>query len=154
VAAVAHAEGWLLDSAASFHMTREEPEAADNSKGGEKIRTANGEVISCVGIGQMSVGGDQVILKNVRHMPGLKMNLMLISALCADDWRLVFKENRVVVLRAGQLMTVRSHEGVYPVAAAVSVAQTDVKKHLSCLLLPARQSLQAHGLKRDLSMTE
>jgi transposase InsO family protein len=128
VAAVAHAEGWLLDSAASFHMAREEPDVVDKSRGGKRIRTANGQVISCVGIGQMSVGDDQVILKNVRHVPGLEMNLMSISALCADGWRLVFEENRVVVSRAGQSMTVSSHGGVYPVAAAVSVARTDVEK--------------------------
>jgi hypothetical protein len=133
VAAVAHAEGWLLDSAASFHMAREEPDAVDKSRGGERIRTANGQVISCVGIGQMSVG-DQVILKNVRHVPGLEMNLMSISALCADGWRLVFEENRVVVSRAGRSMTVSSHGGVYPVAAAVSVARMNVEK---AALLPS-----------------
>jgi hypothetical protein len=50
------------------------------------------------------------------------MNLMLISVLCADGWRLVFKENRVVVLRAGQLITVSSYRGVYSVTAVVSIA--------------------------------
>jgi hypothetical protein len=55
VAAVAHAEGWLLDSAASFYMAREEPDAVDKSRGGERIRTANSQVISCIRIGQMSV---------------------------------------------------------------------------------------------------
>jgi hypothetical protein len=126
--AVAHAKGWSLDSAASFHMAREEPDAVDKSRGGKKIRTANGQVISCVGIGQMAVGGEQVILKNVRRVPGLEMNLMSISALCADGWRLVFEENRVVVSRAGKSMTVSGHGGVYPVAAIVSVARTDVEK--------------------------
>jgi hypothetical protein len=47
-------------------MAREEPDAVDKSRGGEKIRTANGQVISCVRIGQMSVSGDQVIL-NVKQ---------------------------------------------------------------------------------------
>jgi hypothetical protein len=55
-------------------------------------------------------------------MPGLEMNLMLISALCVNGWRLVFKENRVVVLRAEKLITVSSHGEVYSIAAAVSVA--------------------------------
>jgi hypothetical protein len=55
-------------------------------------------------------------------MPGLEMNLMSISALCADSWRLVFKENRVVMLRAGQSITVSSHGGVYSVIVVVSVA--------------------------------
>jgi hypothetical protein len=47
---------------------------------------------------------------------------MLISILCADGWRLVFKENRVVILRAEQSITVSSHRGVYPVVAVVSMA--------------------------------
>lgn len=36
VAAVAHAEGGLLDSAASFYMAREEADAVDKSRGGKQ----------------------------------------------------------------------------------------------------------------------
>jgi hypothetical protein len=55
-------------------------------------------------------------------MPSLEINLMLISALYTNSWRLVFKENRVVVLRAEQSITVSSHREVYSVVVAVSVA--------------------------------
>jgi hypothetical protein len=58
VAAVAYAEGWLLDSAASFYIVREEPDAVDKSRGGKRIRTVNSQVILCVRIEQMSVSGN------------------------------------------------------------------------------------------------
>jgi hypothetical protein len=41
VAAVAYAEGWLLDSAASFYIAREEPDDVNKLRGGKKIRTVN-----------------------------------------------------------------------------------------------------------------
>jgi hypothetical protein len=47
---------------------------------------------------------------------------MLISALYADGWRLIFKENRVVMSEARQSIIVSSYSGVYSVTAAVSVA--------------------------------
>jgi hypothetical protein len=47
---------------------------------------------------------------------------MLISALYADSWRLIFKKNRVVISEAGQSITVSSYSRVYSVAVVVSVA--------------------------------
>jgi hypothetical protein len=51
VAVNAYAADWLLDSAASFHMTKERPKDVDKARGGEKVITATGEAIESVGIG-------------------------------------------------------------------------------------------------------
>ena len=82
MAASAHVCDWLLDSAASFHMTKERPVIVDESRGGEKVIAATGEVVKSVGIGPVSVG--QINLKDVRFVPGLDRNLMSISALNDD----------------------------------------------------------------------
>ena len=83
VAIIANTEGWLLDSAASFHMSKVELSDINKERGGERVKIANKEMLTCVGIGQAVVGG-QVELKEVRYVPGLDMNLMSISALCRD----------------------------------------------------------------------
>jgi hypothetical protein len=142
-----------LHSAASFNVRKEEPDALDRSRGGEKVIAATEEIIKSIGIGKVSVG--QVTLDDVRDVPGLDRNLMSISALDEDDWKLAIEKGGVVVSRAGQSMTVKSCGGVYPVAAAVSVARIDVEKAaLSPSSPSARQSLQENGLKRGLSMIE
>jgi hypothetical protein len=41
VAAVAYAEGWLLDSAASFYIVREESNTVNKLRGSKRIRTVN-----------------------------------------------------------------------------------------------------------------
>jgi hypothetical protein len=116
VAASAHACDWLLDSAASFHMTKERPKDTDEARGGEKVIAAIGEVIKSIRIGQVSVG--QMSLKDVRFVPRLDRNLMSISALAEDGWKLVFEKGRVVVSKEGQSMTVREAGGVYTVTEA------------------------------------
>jgi hypothetical protein len=45
------AADWLLDSAASFHITKERPKNIDEARGGEKVIAATGEVIKSVDIG-------------------------------------------------------------------------------------------------------
>jgi hypothetical protein len=41
VAAVTYVESWLLDSAASFYIAREEPDAVNKSRGSKRIRIVN-----------------------------------------------------------------------------------------------------------------
>jgi hypothetical protein len=58
VAAVAYAEGWLLDSVASFYIAREESNAVDKSRGREKIRVVNSKVILYIRIEQMYISSN------------------------------------------------------------------------------------------------
>jgi hypothetical protein len=41
VATITYIEGWLLDSAASFYIVREEPDAVDKSRDSKRIRIVN-----------------------------------------------------------------------------------------------------------------
>ena len=122
MAANACAADWLLDSAASFHMTKERLKNINEAQGGEKVIAATGEVIESVGIGQAAIG--QMSLKDVRFVPRLDRNLISISALAENGWKLIFEKGRVVVSKEGQSMTVREAEGVYAVAAT-SLTSTD-----------------------------
>jgi hypothetical protein len=56
MAASAHTYDWLLDLAASFHMTKERPKNIDEARGEEKVIAATGEVIESVSIGQVAIG--------------------------------------------------------------------------------------------------
>jgi hypothetical protein len=50
------------------------------------------------------------------------MNLILISILYTNGWRLVFKKNRAVILEARQSIIVSSYSRVYSIITVVSVA--------------------------------
>jgi hypothetical protein len=47
---------------------------------------------------------------------------MLISALYIDSWKLIFKKNRVIILRVEKLIIVNSYRGVYSIVVIVSRA--------------------------------
>jgi hypothetical protein len=63
-------------------------------------------------------------LKDVRFMLRLDRNLISISALTKDGWKLIFEKEGAVVLKEGQLMTIREAGGVYSVII-VSLTSTD-----------------------------
>jgi hypothetical protein len=48
--------------------------------------------------------GKTIHLKNVRHAPTIKKNLISISLLCQDGYKFVFESNKVVMSKYGNFI--------------------------------------------------
>ena len=67
----------------------------------------NGSHATILGVGSVNLKftlGKIMWLKNVKHAPSIKKNLISGSLLCRDGFKLVFESNKVVISRYGQFI--------------------------------------------------
>jgi hypothetical protein len=78
-----------------------------------------GQQLQSAGIKTVIIG--QMALKEVRFMPGLDRNLMSISALDKNGWKLTFEREEATLLRGGQSLSFRKSGGVYSIIINMTI---------------------------------
>ena len=104
---------WLLDSAASSHLSKERPARFVKERRGERFKAANGEYLLTRGRGQVELG--PLKMKDVRFVPGLDMNLMSVGAFDDDGWTILIGKGQAVLTKGERKLVVKKKEGIYPV---------------------------------------
>jgi hypothetical protein len=64
----------------------------------------NGSRVHVLGVGTINLkftSGKTVLLKNVQHAPFIKKNLVSVSMMCRDGYKIILESNKCVVLRHG-----------------------------------------------------
>jgi hypothetical protein len=67
----------------------------------------NGSATSVFGVGTVDLkltSENNVHLKNVQHAPTINRNMVSVSLLCRDGYKLVFESNKVVMSKFGNFM--------------------------------------------------
>ena len=100
-------ESWILDSGASFHSTSCQ-EIMENYVSGDfgKVHLANDETLKIVGKGDVRVklpNWTTWKLQEVRHIPGLKKNLISVSQLDGEGYKTTFAD-RIWKITKGALV--------------------------------------------------
>ena len=68
----------------------------------------NGPAASILGVGIVELkltSGKTVLLKNVQHSPTIMRNLISVSLLCQDCYKLLFESNKVVMSKFGNFVS-------------------------------------------------
>eukprot|EP00833_Pecoramyces_ruminatium_P011250 jgi/Orpsp1_1/1185282/evm.model.c7180000093072.1 len=86
---------WILDSGASIHTTYQLDLLSNVKECNESITLANGEKITSTHIGDLNghINNNKIILKNVYYTPLIKRNLISISSLTMENYKIVFNNN-------------------------------------------------------------
>jgi len=77
-------EAWLLDSASSFHATSKELFSSYTEKENGFAYLGDGSGYLGVGVGGIKFklyDGEEILLKGVKHVPGLTRNLISLGLL-------------------------------------------------------------------------
>ncbi|KAJ4721959.1 Retrovirus-related Pol polyprotein from transposon TNT 1-94 [Melia azedarach] len=81
---------WVIDSGASVHVTARRDLFSSYTPGDfGDVRTANEGVTRCAGIGDICLktgNGSRLILRRVKHVPDIRLNLLSVSKLCDDGY--------------------------------------------------------------------
>jgi hypothetical protein len=67
----------------------------------------NGSATSVLGVGMVKLkltSGKTIHLKNVQRAPTINRNLISVSLLCQDGYKLVFESNKVVMSKFGNFI--------------------------------------------------
>jgi hypothetical protein len=82
---------WVVDSATSFHVTyRRDLFSSYKEKNYDVIRIENNGVYKISGIGEINVKtslGCNLTLKNIRHVPDMRLHLISVGALDDDEYQ-------------------------------------------------------------------
>jgi len=87
---------WIIDSGASVNITSS-PELLHNTqKCEEPISTANGELMKATIIGTFTgyINNTKFVLNNVYYVPGIKKNIISISQLINQNYKVIFHNNK------------------------------------------------------------
>ena len=89
---------WTLDSGASTHMTYISSILINKRPHKEKIRFANGEEVTSTHIGDFIgyINNNEIKLLNVLLIPGFKKNLISISQLIEQRYKIIFNSNNKI----------------------------------------------------------
>ena len=89
---------WVIDTAASYHATsHRELFSSYNAGDFGTVRMGNSSYSKIVGIGDISIQtnvGNKLVLKDVRHVPDLCLNLISGSALDRQSYTSTFENGR------------------------------------------------------------
>jgi hypothetical protein len=83
-------EAWLLDSSRSFHVKlRKEWFLSNIGKEGDLVHLGDGSGYRIIGVGDIKFkmcDGQEILLKGVKHVPGLRTNLISLGILHEEGW--------------------------------------------------------------------
>nr|KYP34487.1 Retrovirus-related Pol polyprotein from transposon TNT 1-94 [Cajanus cajan] len=123
-------ESWIMDSGASFHTTPSN-ELLTNYVSGRfgKVYLADGKPLNIVGKGDIAIrtsSGSHWTLKNVRHIPALKRNLISVGQLDDEGHETTFGDGAWKV-KKGNLIVARGKKrgSLYMVADENMIAVTE-----------------------------
>ena len=97
-------QDWVLDSGYSFHMTPNRVwfNSDQASKGG-KVFLVDNSVCHIEGTGSIPLkmhDGVVRVLKNVRHVPGLKRNLISLRTFEKDGYKFLAENGEIMVSKS------------------------------------------------------
>jgi hypothetical protein len=105
VLSVCNSPEWWMDSGANIHVCANISLFASFQVGRTgALLMGNGSRAHVHGVGSVILkltSGKTVLLKNVQHVTSIKKNLVSISLLCRDGYKVVFESNKCVVSRHG-----------------------------------------------------
>lgn len=115
---------WLLDSAASYHMTNDRNcliDAAETDR--ICVRVANKGVLFSTEHGAVQIG--EIGLKDARFVPGLDSNLISMSALIWDGWQVQFTHPKATLTRNGTVIEITvDQDGLFSIRGEISADQS------------------------------
>jgi hypothetical protein len=83
-------EAWLLDSASSFHVTpRKEWFLSYGEKEGDLVHLVDDSAYHIIVVGNIKFkmcDGQEILFKGVKHVPGLRTNLISLAILHEEGW--------------------------------------------------------------------
>jgi hypothetical protein len=96
-------ESWVVDSGASFHATPHRKHFLDYVQGDfGKVHLGDDAPCKIVGMGKVKIkqcNGNQWLLKEVRHVPDLRKNLISIGKLASEDCISIFIDKTWKVIK-------------------------------------------------------
>jgi hypothetical protein len=108
VLSVFQSPSWWLDTGANIHVC-DDISLFSSYQGlqGSSVLMGNGSHASVRGVGTVDLkltSGKIVQLKNVQHVPTIRKNLVSVSLLLRDGFKVVLKSNKVVMSKHGQFI--------------------------------------------------
>ena len=81
---------WVIDSGASFHITSRRDLFTSYTLGDfGSVKMAHESIARCIGVGQVCLemcNDSRLILKHVKHVPDVRLNLLSIGKLCDENY--------------------------------------------------------------------
>ena len=93
-----------MDTGANIHVCADISLFSSYQVGRSSSLMGNGARAAVCGVGTIDLKltlGKTVQLKNVHHVPSIRKNLISVSLLCRDGFKLVFKSNKCVLSKYG-----------------------------------------------------
>jgi len=85
---------WVVDSGASFHITYKRDLFTSYTPGDFGcVKIAHGGVARCIGVRQVCLemsNGSRLVLKHVKHVPNVRLNLLFVGKLCDENYNSSF----------------------------------------------------------------
>ena len=130
---VESSESWVIDSGASFHATFQQDIFQNYVKSVlRKVYLGDDEPCNIVGKGDVVVSpsnGSTLKLRNVRHAPKLKRNLISIGQLADGGMKTTFDGNVCKITKGAMVMAHRKKEGTLYMTsgsvASISIASLE-----------------------------
>ena len=93
---------WYFDSGASRHITSRKDlfRSLDAAPAGKQVTCANNSSYPIKGVGEISftiADGTDLCLSDVLYVPGIKRNLLSVSSLSKNGFRVIFEDDTCVV---------------------------------------------------------
>ena len=85
---------WVIDSSTSFHITFRRDLFTSYTPGDfGSVKMTHESVARCIGVGQVCLemsNGLRLILKHVKHVPDVRLNLLSVGKLCDENYNSSF----------------------------------------------------------------
>ncbi|GFZ01036.1 hypothetical protein Acr_14g0006710 [Actinidia rufa] len=110
-----HDDVWIVDSGALFHATYQKEILHNYVKGDfGKVYLGDDEPCSIIGKGEVQISltnGTTLRLKDVRHVPNLKRNLISVGQLATSGCKTIFTDDSWKVMKGDMVMAHRKKQG-------------------------------------------
>ena len=122
---------WIIDSGASFHVTPHEEFFSSYQKGDfGMVKMGNHVTSKIVGIGEVTLvseNGNKLVLKEVRHVPDMRLNLISVSKLDEAGMINQFGAGRWKLSRGSMIIARCKKEGsLYTMQGKICKGETNV----------------------------
>jgi len=88
---------WVIDNGASFHITSRRDLSTSYTPGDfDNVKMAHEGVTRCIGVGHVCLemsNGSRLILKHVKHVSDVWLNLLSVGKLCDENYNNSFSDN-------------------------------------------------------------
>ena len=119
-----HDDVWIVDSGASFHATYQKEILHNYVKGDfGKVYLGDDEPCSIIGKGEVQISltnGTTLRMKDVRHVPNLKRNLISVGQLATSGCKTIFTDDSWKVTKGAMVMAHGKKQGTLYVTSGTN----------------------------------